>query len=122
LPFEAPQREDLEPPVSEAPVTAPVGATAPSGDALPFRPAPPTAPALSLDEYASLCAELAAFPDAIEAIFGRYGLRSAQDRRAVDLSWQERLHQNPVEFTAWQALYQRALVHWQSDARRGGGR
>jgi hypothetical protein len=122
LPFEAARREEGEAPMSAAPVTAPVPPTAPAGDPLPFRPAPPAAPALGFDEYASLCAELAVFPDQAEAAFARYGLANAQVRRDVDLAWQERLRQNPAEFTAWQTLYQRALAQARSDAGRRSGR
>jgi hypothetical protein len=122
LPFGAPPREEREPPVSEPPVTAPLPSTSPPRDVLPFRPAPPNAPSLTLEAYASLCAELAAFPDQSEAIFTRYGLENAQNRRAVDLAWQERLRRSPAELNACQELYQRALASWQGEARRLGRR
>jgi hypothetical protein len=84
--------------------------------ALPFRPASPAPAAerdlvLTVAQYASLCAELAVFPQQSEAIFARYGLASVKQRVAVDLAWQARLRRDPAEQAAWQAAYQRWQAH-----------
>lgn len=121
LPFQgaAPPAE-VESPTSSGPTTAPVPPR-PTADALPFRPATsgePAAPAaplptLTLQQYASLCAELAVFPDRTEAVFLRYKLGNLRDRLAVDLSWQERLRRNPDEHQGWQKLYLRWVEHFE---------
>ncbi|CAN94279.1 hypothetical protein sce4116 [Sorangium cellulosum So ce56] len=75
---------------------------------------PPAGPLqeLSLAQYASLCAELAVFPGAAEAIFQRYGLRSQQARRAVDAAWKERLGRDTAAHGAWQEMYRRYHDYW----------
>ena len=91
----------------------------------PKAPEPPAAaaaagPTLTLQHYASLCAELAVFRDRSEAIFQHYGLGNPRDRVAVDLLWQERLRRNPTENQGWQnplSALGRALR-----AGEGGGR
>jgi hypothetical protein len=74
----------------------------------------------SLQQYASLCAELAVFQDQAETIFHRYGLGNLRDRLTVDLSWQERLRRNPNEHQGWQALYRRWVEHFEQ-VKAGGG-
>jgi hypothetical protein len=90
------------------------------GEPLPFqpapaaaRPAPAHAPKLTLQQYASLCAELAVFQDRTEAIFQQYGLGDPRDRLALDQAWQERLRQSPDEHQGWQALYRRWVEHFE---------
>jgi len=102
---------------------------------LPFQPPPPprqpispvgsTTPAaeqpeatLSLAQYASLCAELAVFPEAAEAVFQRHGLESQEKRAAVDAAWKDRLRQDEVQYMAWEEMYRRYHVYW---TRRGAG-
>jgi hypothetical protein len=70
---------------------------------------------LTLQQYASLCAELAVFKDRTESIFQRYGLATLRDRLNVDLGWQERLRQNPAEQAGWEALYRRWLAHFEEE-------
>lgn len=82
---------------------------------------PAAAPALTLQQYASLCAELAVFRDRTDAIFQRYGLADPRDRAAVDLSWKERLRRIPAENQGWQALYQRWVEHFERQMNAGGG-
>jgi len=95
-----------------------------ASEAIPAPPAPsparaaPTAvapppPTLSLQQYASLCAELAVFPGRSEATFQQYGLGNMRDRLTVDLAWQERLRRNPAEHQGWQALHLRWVEHFQ---------
>jgi hypothetical protein len=109
----------------------------PKGPVLPFRPpaeghgsrpSPPPPPAqpsppghrsaaeplevLSLAQYASLCAELAASPKSAEAIFRRYGLDTREKRSAVDAAWKERLGRDPAEYASWQEMYRRYQAYW----------
>jgi hypothetical protein len=73
---------------------------------------------LSLAQYASLCAELAVFPEAAEAVFQRHGLESQEKRAAVDAAWKDRLRQDEVQYMAWEEMYRRYHVYW---TRRGAG-
>jgi len=85
---------------------------------LPFVKPAPSPPSLTLEQYASLCAELALFRDQAEAIFSRHGLAFPPDRMAVDLFWQDRLRRNPTEYRQWKELYQRYRAYWASEAQR----
>lgn len=113
-----------QPPVSsQKPPTPPVTQSVSSVPA----PQPPKAPetasptsALSLEQYAALCAELAASPMQTDSVFARYNLKTQRERLDVDLAWRERLRRNPAEYQSWQGLYQRYLTYWQDLARRGG--
>lgn len=120
-------------PPSSGPITASSPFLRPSGSVLPFRPpsppevaspapAPPLGVDLSLEQYAALCAELAAAPQASEATFQRYGLTSAQQRVSLDLAWRERLQRNPEEYRRWQDLHRRAQERLAEQARRGDKR
>lgn len=101
-------------PVSEAP-TAPVLPFSTGARPAPATPSSPaTAPALSLEQYASLCAELAATPDDAEALFARYGLGRPEARLAVDGFWRDRLARDPAAQERWQELY------WHYRARSSG--
>ena len=116
----APAHAPAAPPVPPAGSAAPI---APAGSApATAPPADPQGPPgrLTLEQYAALCAELAASPQATDAVFTRYGLVSSDDRSQVDLSWRERLRRNPVEYKLWQDHYQRYLAYWQDRARRPG--
>jgi hypothetical protein len=55
-----------------------------------------------------LCAELAASPAQTESIFGRYGLTTPKDRKAVDEKWKERFRREPELYREWQRFYLRA--------------
>ncbi|AUX21778.1 uncharacterized protein SOCEGT47_022660 [Sorangium cellulosum] len=88
---------------------------APAAPALPFSPAARAAPdapssaapapALSLEQYASLCADLAASPGDAEALFARYGLGRPEARLAVDGFWRDRLARDPAAHRRWRELY-----------------
>jgi hypothetical protein len=89
----------------------------------PERAAPAEGPAarpeaaLTLAEYASLCAELAVFPQMSEQIFQRYGLAVVRERLAVDLGWQERLRRSASEYQEWNRLYQHYFARWSEKGR-----
>jgi len=90
------------------------GATdAPRGPALPFESSHPAAPSpapapitpskpppLSLEQYVSICVDLAARPTRREVILGRYRMTDEQHRRA-DAYWQERMAADPMVWMAW---------------------
>ena len=77
-------------------------------------------PNLTLEQYASLCAELAVFPRHVEAVFQRYGLVSLKKRLTLDLAWRERLRRDATEYQEWQRLYQRYQDYWADPTRREG--
>ncbi|UQA63184.1 hypothetical protein [Polyangium aurulentum] len=93
---------------------------------LPFQPPTPTtenaaAGISSLAHYASLCAELAVFPGAAEAIFHRHGLGDPARRAAADAAWKARLGQDPAIHREWQDRYRHYHAYWTAEARRRGG-
>jgi hypothetical protein len=123
LPFEAPAAAadetslPFEPRAPVLPFEAPAAAA--DETSLPFEPRAPVLPfaqagapsarTLSLEEYASLCAELSVV---VETTFFRYGLGDPEIRRAVDETWRTRLSKDPKEYGSWQELYDhhRALL------------
>ncbi len=78
------------------------------------------APRLTLEQYASLCVEIAVFPQQVEAIFQRYGLVSQSQRLTMDLAWKERLRRDSTEYGKWHRLYQRYQAYWTDPARSDG--
>jgi hypothetical protein len=72
---------------------------------------------LSLVQYASLRAELEAFPDQEEAIFAKYGLASLERRAKVDAEWQERLGNETGTYAEWRQLHKHFTEHWEALAR-----
>ena len=74
--------------------------------------------ALTLSQYAGLCAEIAVFPKQAAEVFARYGLAEMKERLRIDFAWQERLRRNPEEARSWQELYQRYHAYWSDHARR----
>ena len=75
LPFRPQSAPPPRPPLPSSPAQAPAGA-APA--------AKPPGLAISLSEYASLCAELTLFPASAKAIFRRHGLDTQEKRASVD--------------------------------------
>lgn len=103
-----------------------LGATAPLGDdmfaavraTLPFVGAsgPARKPALSLEAYASLCAQLAVSPGSSAEILPRYGVHTDEMKRAVDAEWQARMSSHPATRAEWQRL----CAVYESWLRNGG--
>jgi hypothetical protein len=90
---------------------------------LPFKksaapsPAPVAAwPRLTLDTYASLCAELSVFPERGPDILKKYGIADEAGLRAVDREWAERLSTHPET----QDLWQRKVGEFRAWLLRGG--
>jgi hypothetical protein len=114
LPFRAPSA----PPAASSEEGDTLPGTSPGID-LPFRPAPkPGSAELTLEQYASLSAELAAFPGEAETILRRHGLADADAMSSLEVRWQERLMQNAAEFEEWQAFYERYHAEWTAKASR----
>jgi hypothetical protein len=110
-------RSNIDLATTAAPSTGPVPPIVPgSSSGLPFRPPPTAAPSspaelaprtrLSLEQFASLAAEIAAAPSRIAEVRARYGLDEASHRREV-----EAYHQL---FSAHQDLYRRFGALFQS--------
>lgn len=59
---------------------------------------------ISLDQFASLTAELEAFPDDHERIYGLYGLTDAAARAACERAWRTRLANDPNLHRDWKSL------------------
>jgi hypothetical protein len=86
----------------KSPVMSRAGGTTPSGDdsitravaALPFVAAA-AFPAFTIVQYASLCVELAAFPERTEVTLARYGVAGPAARRALDEHWRRWLAARP---------------------------
>jgi hypothetical protein len=124
-------------PTSEGPRTAPLPAIVFPRPALPFEetrhtsssttpalsentePTRASPAALSLEQYAGLCAELFVFPGQAEAIYRRYGLIDLGERRAFDHLWQERLRRNPAQEQEWQGRYRHYVAYWTERRTRG---
>ncbi|MFO0590458.1 MAG: hypothetical protein U0441_23145 [Polyangiaceae bacterium] len=67
---------------------------------------------LTLEQHASLSAELVVFQDRAEAVFGKYGLTDIRQRLTAEQSWRERLRKNPDEQKEWQRLHQHYVAYW----------
>jgi hypothetical protein len=121
-PAEQPAETTLEGPTIAVEPALPFNPPGASGqarmDKAPVADPPrPSAPSLTLERYASLCAELAVFPTNAESIFAKYGLAALRDRLTTDLVWQERLRQDPASYRQWQESYKQAHAYWLATAR-----
>lgn len=76
-------------------------------------PAPPERPAarLTLEQYASLRAELTVFADRGAAVLARYGLADPKVRAAEEGAWEERLRRRPEERARLAQLCQSYVRH-----------
>src|SRR5690606_20145149 len=85
----------------DATIGDPLGATAAGGSKpspiadLPFKPH--ALPELSLEQYASLCAEREHRPGEIATIRRNWGVDGDDAERALDRRWQDRLRTDPAE-------------------------
>jgi hypothetical protein len=76
--------------------------------AVPFGAAPPPAvaaprpPELTVQQYASLCAELAVYPARADAIRLKYRVADAQTMAALEGVWRERFAKDPATRADWQ--------------------
>jgi hypothetical protein len=125
LPFKAPSPESAFARTVKVPVLNPLqGQTTPVGDdsiekvvsALPY-PGNTTGtaiilfPRLTLEQYASLCAELSVYPERLTDIRRRYHVMNTAAHRALDEHWRTALNESPAarakfhvdltRFTAW---------------------
>jgi hypothetical protein len=59
---------------------------------------------LSLEQYASLCVELAVVPGESEEVLRRYQI-TAEQRKALDDHWQRRIAADPTVWMAFDRAY-----------------
>jgi len=91
--------------------TVPANMMSPIPEALPFAhgapaaPPPPKVPQMTLQAYASLCAELSVTPEKSVEVLRRYGVHDEHARRALDEEWRARLAAHPPSNQEWQKLY-----------------
>jgi hypothetical protein len=113
LPFDASAHSPLRVPSVARPArsASDLGGTldatvAPPGPPLPFGAAPdPSSPSgLSLEQYASLCVEVAVEPAQAGDVLLRYGLTS-ELQRALDGHWQRRIAAEPTVWMAFNRAY-----------------
>lgn len=89
--------------------TAPVRLSELEDDTLPFLRLPATAE-WSIDEYASICAELSVHPERRVEILARYHVDGDVAWRRLRTEWEREL-ENPDVREVWQARYA-ALRRW----------
>jgi hypothetical protein len=75
-------------------------------------------PALTVEQYAALCAEVASFPGKAESTFEKYGLASPRARADLDEDFAQRFRSDPGLHRRWQAL----VAHYNDWYRRYGAR
>ena len=110
-------RELLQP----RPAPSPPKAEAAPPSALPKPPPPsvqatPWSPELTLEQYASLCAELAMRPERAAEVLARYR-QTAESRARLDQHYRARVEGSPEVRAAWERAYQ-AYYEW---LKRSGG-
>jgi len=109
--FSAPRKAPAREPSAALDQTAPANAMSPIPVALPFggqaaAPAPASAsPRMTLQSYASLCAELSVTPEKSAEILRRYGIQDEAARRTLDQQWRARLQVHAPSQQEWQKLY-----------------
>ena len=119
LPFHRPARKERPamppvPPAGSSSFAPRQQSTAPAPSA-PSSAVPMTD--LTLEQYASMCAELAVFPDRSEAVFAKYGLADGRRRAAVDAAWKQRLSRYPSERAEWERRYLQYEASWRRSRR-----
>ena len=88
LPFKMPP--GVKPPAAEAP------------------PLPSHLSGLNLEHYAALCAERDVYKGWESQVEARYGITTADDKKAVDAHFRAQLNADPAQMKAWQQDYARA--------------
>jgi hypothetical protein len=124
-PHAAPKLSSTDPVTPIAPAarrdrgTAAMPAAPAADPKLPFGPsAKGASPAaaqtsmLTLEQHASLSAELVVFQDRTEAVFAKYGLTDVRQRLTAEQIWRERLRKNPDEEKEWRRLHQHYVAYW----------
>ncbi len=124
LPSAVPRRDLANPTEVYEPIVVPAVVGGGGTDIYePIIAAPPNAaahtqlPALSLEAYARISAEVHFAPQRAEEVFARHGLGHAPTRQAVNDAWQERLRTNPGDQWEWQRLYTLRLTALEQAAR-----
>jgi hypothetical protein len=86
-------------------VEAPVYRDEPPDPTLPFLRVVPLESSWTVGNYASLCAELATFPEHRAHVLARYGIRDEGARRALNAEWAGRMAQSPGARDVFEELY-----------------
>jgi hypothetical protein len=76
----------------------------PTGAALPFSRTGEL-PAMPLEQYASLCAALAVFPQRAQEIVVRFGVADEGAKLALDAAWRAAFTRSPADLLRWQELF-----------------
>jgi hypothetical protein len=79
--------------------------------ARPATQKPPSAsyPQLTLEQYASYCAEVAHRPKDRAAIYAKYGIANPAARTALAVAWGDRFASNPADKARFEELERRYL-------------
>jgi hypothetical protein len=92
-----------------APSSPPPAAVLPNAPPTPpLLALPPHLARLSVEQFATYCAQCAATPEGITAIDERYGIESPAARAALEQHWHARLAADPALLSAWREHLQRA--------------
>jgi hypothetical protein len=83
----------------------------PAGTAAPREPAPrPAAVQLSLEQYASLWAELSAYPNHTAEVYARYRIHDGDAWAAVRQHWEQQMLHDPALRARWTELVRAAAA------------
>jgi hypothetical protein len=86
-------------------VEAPVYRDEPPDPTLPFLRVVPLESSWTVGNYASLCAELAMFPEHRAQVLARYGVHDEAARRRLDGEWASRMAHSPAARDVFEELY-----------------
>ncbi|MBI4956355.1 MAG: hypothetical protein HY908_30340 [Myxococcales bacterium] len=118
-----PAVEPAAPPVGAASVEAPPAAAAPRApeSRVPEKAAATASPfpELTLEQFASLCATCEVHPDRVTEVEQRFGVRTAEARRALDAHWVERMRADASLHRGFYARFHEYRA-WLETQRRGG--
>lgn len=102
--------------------TMAISAGAPRSQPLPFDMAgkPEEPYGLTLQQYASLWAELAMYPERVGAVLRRYGLPDEEARKKLNEAWGRRFLKEPAMRRSWMELCARYREWLQKQGNTGG--
>ena len=70
-------------------------------------PPPPHLAALTVEQYAALCAECAVHPNWMKGIHSQYQIQTDEQRAMLDRHWRARLANNEELMKLWQSYFVR---------------
>lgn len=104
LPAAAPAQAAPAQPAQALPAAAPAQPAPAPAFAAVARPNS-AAPEMTLDAYASLCAEMTVHPQHRADILRRYGIADDAALRVLHVRWRDRFVQDPATESQWQSKY-----------------